>query len=158
MSVLPAPPCGQFEGPLHRYALRAYYEDTDATGRVYHGAYLRWFERARTDILELLGIDQRAAIETGQGFYVVADVTIRYRAPALLGDPVIIETTCEEARVASARMRQIAVQGGVNLCEAMVRVGFVGPDGKARAQPLEWRKAFAAIISNASDASDRERH
>lgn len=152
MSAPLAPPSGRFDGPLHSFAVRAYHEDTDATGRVYHGAYLRWFERARSDILDLLGIDQRAAIEAGEGFYVVSDVAIRYRAPALLGDAVVIETTCEEARAASARMRQIAMKGGQSLCEAMVRVGFVGPDGRARPQPRAWRDAFAAIVSDTKGA------
>ena len=66
MPALPAPPTGRLDGPLHLFAVRVYHEDTDATGRVYHGAYLRWFERARSDILELLGIDQRAASERGR--------------------------------------------------------------------------------------------
>jgi acyl-CoA thioester hydrolase len=148
MTARPVPPCGHFDGPLHRFALRAYHEDTDATGRVYHGAYLRWFERARSDILDLLGIDQRAAIEAGEGFYVVSDLSIRYRAPALLGDVIVFETTCEEARAASARMRQVAFKGGQGLCEALVRVGFVGADGKARPQPKGWREAFAEIVSD----------
>lgn len=144
----PVPPGGRFDGALHRLAVRVYHEDTDATGRAYHGAYLRWFERARSDILDLLGIDQRKAIEAGEGFYVVSDVSLRYRAPALLGDIVVIETTCELARAASSRMIQSAVQDGVTLCEANVRVGFVGPDGKPKAQPLAWRNAFASIISD----------
>ena len=148
MSASPAPPCGRFDGPLHRFAVRAYHEDTDATGRVYHGAYLRWFERARSDLLDLLGIDQRKAIEAGEGFYVVSDMAIHYRAPALLGDAVVIETSCDEAKAASARMKQCAVQGEATLCEANVRVGFVGPDGRPRAQPMAWRKAFAAIVSD----------
>jgi len=152
MTAHPVPPGGRFDGPLHRFAVRAYHEDTDATGRVYHGAYLRWFERARSDILDLLGIDQRAAIEAGEGFYVVSDVAIRYRAPALLGDVVVIETTCEEARAASARMLQIARKGDQSLCEATVRVGFVGPDGRARPQPKAWRDAFAAIVSDTKGA------
>jgi acyl-CoA thioester hydrolase len=151
MPVTPEPHCGQFDGPVHRFAVRAYHEDTDATGRVYHGAYLRWFERARSDILDLLGIDQRAAIEGGEGFYVVSDIAIRYRAPALLGDIVVIETICEDARAASARMAQTAVKAGERLCEAKVRFGFVGPDGRAKSQPLAWRNAFATIVS------DRER-
>jgi acyl-CoA thioester hydrolase len=147
MSAPPAPPCGNFDGPLHRFVVRAYAEDTDATGRVYHGAYLRWFERARTDILELLGIDQRGAIEAGEGYYVVSDVALRYFAPALLGDAVMIETICDEARAASARMSQVALLGETRLCEARIRVGFVGPDGRAKAQPLAWRKSFEAIVS-----------
>jgi len=148
MTAHPAPPGGRFDGPLHRLAVRAYHEDTDATGRVYHGAYLRLFERARSDMLELLGIDQRKAIEAGDGFYVVSDMAIRYRAPALLGDAVVIETTCEDAKAASARMIQVALRASTSLCEATVRVGFVGPDGKPRAQPIAWRKAFAAIVSD----------
>ena len=107
---------------------------------------------ARSDILDLLGIDQRAAIEAGEGFYVVSDVAIRYRAPALLGDVVVIEMTCEEARAASARMFQVAVKGGEKLCEAKVRVGFVDPDGKAKQQPKPWRDAFAAIVSHTKGA------
>ena len=148
MSAHPVPPGGCFDGPLHRFAVRAYHEDTDATGRVYHGTYLRWFERARSDMLDLLGIDQREAIEAGEGFYVVSEMAIRYLAPALLGDAVVIETTCEEARAASARMTQCAVQGEATLCEANVRVGFVGPDGRPRVQPGPWRRAFAAIVCN----------
>ncbi len=133
MTAHMVPPGGRFDGPLHCFAVRVYAEDTDATGRVYHGAYLRWFERARTDILDLLGIDQRAAIEAGEGYYVVSDVALRYFAPALLGDSVLIETTCDETRAASARMSQVALRGGTKLCEAKVRVGFVGLDGRAKA-------------------------
>ena len=145
MIASPAPPGGQFEGHRHRFAVRVYHEDTDASGVVYHGSYLRWFERARSDILALLGIDQRRAMESGQGFYVVSGMAIRYLAPARLGDAVTIETTCDEARSASARMTQTAFRDGNKLCEASVRVGFVGPSGKPERQPDAWRRAFAAI-------------
>lgn len=126
--------------------MRVYHEDTDASGVVYHGSYLRWFERARSDILMLIGIDQRAAMDSGEGFYVVSDMAIRYRAPGRLGDAVLIETICQEARAASARMTQIASRDGEILCEANVRVGFVGPGGKPERQPEAWRRTFAAIV------------
>ena len=61
------PTGGRFDGSLHRYAVRVYYEDTDLSGVVYHANYLRWFERARSDMLRSLGIDQRAAHEAGEG-------------------------------------------------------------------------------------------
>ena len=64
--VAPNPPGGVFDGTLHLYAVRVYYEDTDLSGIVYHANYLRWFERARSDVLRMLGIDQRAAIEAGE--------------------------------------------------------------------------------------------
>ncbi len=57
---------GRFDGPVHHFAVRVYYEDTDLSGIVYHANYLRWFERARSDMLRVLKIDQRTAIEAGR--------------------------------------------------------------------------------------------
>ena len=143
----PAPPGGRFDGPLHRFAVRAYYEDTDLSGVVYHANYLRWFERARSDMLLLLGIDQRAAIEAGEGAWAVADLAIRYRAPARLDDVVVIESTCEKLGAASVAMRQRGFRGDQLLAEASLRIGFVAPDGRPRRQPQGWREAFSAILS-----------
>ena len=152
MTSYPLPPGGQFEGPLHRYAVRAYFEDTDLSGVVYHANYLRWFERARSDMLRLLGIDQRAAQEAGEGAYAVSEITLRYRAPARLDDVVMIESRAEELGAASCRMHQRALRIASDQCEtllaeARLRVGFVGPDGRPRRQPAAWRAAFATIAS-----------
>ena len=91
----PEPPGGCFDGAVHRFAVRAYFEDTDLSGVVYHANYLRWFERARSDMLRLLGVDQRAAFEAGEGAYAVAELSIRYLAPAKLDDVVKIESETE---------------------------------------------------------------
>ncbi|MCZ8171822.1 MAG: YbgC/FadM family acyl-CoA thioesterase [Novosphingobium sp.] len=147
MTSLPAPPSGRIDGTLHRFAVRAYFEDTDLSGVVYHANYLRWFERARSDFVRLLGIDQRAVNEAGEGAFAVADLTIRYAAPARLDDAVLIETTCEELGAASCRMHQIARrEDGLLLAEARLRVGFVAPDGRPRRMPAAWRAAFATIM------------
>ncbi len=148
MTSFPAPPCGLIEGQVHHFAVRAYFEDTDLSGVVYHANYLRWFERARSDFVRLLGIDQRAVNEAGQGAFAVADLSIRYLAPARLDDGVLIETTCTQLRAASCRMRQKAIrEDGVLLTEATLRVGFVAPDGRPRRMPDAWRAAFAPIIT-----------
>jgi len=141
----PEPPGGRFDGSVHHYAVRAYFEDTDLSGMVYHANYLRWFERARSDMLRLLGIDQRAAHEAGEGAYAVSELTIRYHAPARLDDVVQIESTAEEFGAASCRMRQRALREETLLSEMRLRVGFVGPDGRPRRQPAAWRAAFATI-------------
>ena len=142
------PPGGCLDGPVHRFAVRAYFEDTDLTGVVYHANYLRWFERARSDLVRLIGIDQRAAQESGAGAYAVADLAIRYLAPARLDDAVLIETRAEEIGAASCRLLQKAFRNDTLLSEARVRVGFVGPDGRPRRQPAPWRAAFAALVSS----------
>jgi len=145
MTSLPQPPSGQFDGPVHRFAVRAYFEDTDLSGVVYHANYLRWFERARSDMVRLLGIDQRGAQEGGEGAYAVSDLAIRYLAPARLDDAVLVETVAEELGAASCRMLQRAFRDGTLLAEMRVRVAFVGPDGRPRRQPAAWRAAFAEI-------------
>ena len=142
----PPPPCGRFDGALHLFPVRVYYEDTDVSGLVYHANYLRWFERARSDLLCLLGIEQRAAIETGEGHYAVADLSIRYLAPARLDDAVTIATTAQELGAASVRLRQRALKGDDLLAEAAVRVGFIAPDGRPRRQPAAWRAAFEHLL------------
>lgn len=122
------------------------------SGVVYHANYLKWFERARSDMLRLLGIDQRRAAEAGEGAYAVTELSISYRSPARLDDAVQIESRAEDLRAASCRMHQLAFRDGTLLAEARLRVGFVGPDGRPRRQPEAWRQAFASIAPTESTA------
>ena len=148
----PVPPGGVIDGARHLYAVRVYYEDTDLSGITYHANYLRWFERARSDLLRLLGIDQRAAIEAGEGAYAVSEIALRYLAPARLDDDVIIETRCTEMGAASCRMHQRAYRDGHLLADARLRVGFVAPGGRPIRQPEEWRDAFAQFMEETPQA------
>ena len=148
----PLPPDGTLDGARHWYAVRVYYEDTDLSGVTYHANYLRWFERARSDLLRQLKVDQRAAIEAGEGAYALSEVSLRYLRPAKLDDDVLIETRCTELRAASCRMHQVARRGDDILCEAHLRVGFIAPDGKPRRQPQAWRDAFHDFTQSSEDA------
>ncbi len=147
---LPHPPDGLVHGDRHLYAVRVYYEDTDLSGITYHANYLRWFERARSDLLRQLDIDQRAAIEAGEGAYALSEVSLKYLRPARLDDDIVIETRCTELRAASCRMHQLAFRLAEGerelLAEAHLRVGFVSPEGRPRRQPEEWRAAFAQFV------------
>ncbi len=148
---LPNPPDGILDGDRHLYAVRAYYEDTDLSGIVYHANYLRWFERARSDLLRRLEIDQRAEIEAGGGAYAVSEINLRYLRPAKLDDDVIVETRCTELKAASCRMHQKAFRGEDLLAEAHLRVGFVSPNGRPIRQPQAWRDAFARFVDRTED-------
>lgn len=148
MTVLPKPASGMLDGSVHRYALRVYYEDTDAGGVVYHANYLRWFERARSDLLDLLGIDQAGAAASGEGLYIVVEATIRYFSPGRLGDTVLLETRAETVGRSTSTLLQSAWRGDTKLAEASVRVCFIGgPEGRPRRQPEAWRRAFAAFVA-----------
>lgn len=144
----PNPPGGVFDGSRHLYAVRVYYEDTDLSGITYHANYLRWFERARSDLLRMLDIDQRGAIEAGEGAYAVSEINLKYLRPAKLDDDVVIETSCTELGAASCRMHQRALRDGELLSEATLRVGFITPDGRPRRQPDQWRQAFTDFMED----------
>lgn len=147
----PQPASGSIAGGVHRYALRVFYEDTDAGGVVYHANYIRWFERARSDLLDLLGIDQASALRAGEGAYSVADLAIRYRAPARLGETIVLETRAARIGRASCELHQRALRDGVRLAEMDVRVGFVSPGGRPRRQPEAWLAAFARFTPSANE-------
>lgn len=136
------PVSGRLVGQRHLFALRVYYEDTDLSGIVYHANYLKYAERARSDLLRLLEINQRAAQEEGEGHYAVAEANIRFRIPAKLDDSLTVQTQCVELRAASVRLAQDIYRGEELLVEIAVRVGFVSPSGSPRRQPEPWRIAF----------------
>jgi acyl-CoA thioester hydrolase len=146
----PAPASGVIErqagGGVHRFPLRVYFEDTDFSGVAYHANYLRWMERARSDLLRVLGIDQRGAFEDGAGVYAVAELSIRYRMPARLEDDLLVETRCTALGGASVTMDQRVLRGSDLLADAKVRAGFLTPSGRPRRQPAEWLERFGRMM------------
>lgn len=144
-SAFDAPYRGGMLGPTHRFALSVYFEDTDSAGVVYYANYLKYMERARSDMLRHLGIDQRSSLEAGAGVYVVADVAIRYLRPARLGDDLLVVTGIEAIRAASIHIHQAVMRAGETLTEALLTAAFVGADGRPRRQPPEWIAIFRQL-------------
>ena len=142
----PAPVSGVVENGVHRFPVRVYFEDTDLSGIVYHANYLRFMERARSDLLRVVGIDQRGAFESGEGVYAVADVQLKYLRPAKLDDDLLVETCCLALGGASVSMGQRIFRGDELLVNAQVRAGFLTPGGRPRRQPAAWMAAFAALL------------
>lgn len=141
------PSSGRFAGREHRFPVRVYFEDTDLSGVVYHANYLRFMERARSDMLAVAGIDQRAAWEAGAGVYVVADLRIRFRRSAKLDDELIVVSTVRRLTAASATIHQRVMLGHEVLTDAEVLAAFVAPGGgKPRRQPREWLTIFEGLL------------
>ena len=139
---------GGFVGRTHRFALRVYFEDTDVAGIVYYANYLRFMERARSDMLRAVGIDQRAAIHRGEGVYAVADLQIRYRAPARLDDELVVESQVREVRAASCLIHQRVMRGEANLTDAVVTAAFLSPEGRPKRQPRAWVEKFERLLED----------
>jgi len=115
----------------HLLQVKIYYEDTDCGGVVYYANYLRYFERARTDLLESRGVSLKKLMEEGV-FFVVAEATLKYKAPGRYGDVLFVETSIDRVGPASILFghRVVREQGGEELVQGSVKIGCVGGDMK----------------------------
>ncbi len=136
---------GELKDGVHRLHARIYYADTDFSGFVYHGRYLEFFERGRTDFLRLQDVHHIELAEGALGeemVWVVRRMEIDYRAPARMDDLILIETRVAEIRGARVMMAQQISRDGKILCEARVEAVMITKQGHPRRIPDEWRQAF----------------
>ncbi|MEO5773772.1 MAG: YbgC/FadM family acyl-CoA thioesterase [Sphingomicrobium sp.] len=137
---------GGLVGNEHRFALTVYFEDTDTAQIVYYANYLKFLDRARTDMLEAVGISHAEVHRSGLGAYAVAAVDIRYLRSAYVGDHLLVLTRVERVRAASLLIHQRVMRGDELLAEARVTAAFITPDGRPQRQPREWIEKFRALI------------
>ena len=132
-------------GHVHHFALRVYFEDTDTAGIVYYANYLKYMERARSDMLRALGIDQRAALEAADGVYVVAQADIAFRRPAKLDDALRVLSEVLEVRAASCVIHQRVMREDELIAEARIMAAFLSTEGRPKRQPREWVEKFERL-------------
>ena len=136
---------GRFDGIEHRFPVRVYFEDTDLSGVVYHANYLRYMERARSDMLRIAGIDQRSEHEGGSGVYAVTDLQIRYRRPARLDDDLMVVSRVVDVRAASCAIHQSVMRGDEELTDATITVAWLTPQGRPQRQPKAWTDIYTRL-------------
>ncbi len=115
----------------HLFRTRVYYEDTDAAGIVYYANYLKFAERARTEILRAAGIAQREMAGTLGIAFAVRSVGVEYLAPARLDDLLVVETTTVALGGATADGLQVVRReaDGAELARLTVRLACLKLDG-----------------------------
>ncbi len=107
------------------WKVRVYWEDTDAGGIVFYANYLKFFERARTEWLRSLGVEQQQLKEATGGMFVVAETSIRYLRPARLDDELIVTASLKECGGATMTIKQQVLLKSAALCEGVIRIGWV---------------------------------
>ena len=109
------------------FPIRVYWEDTDAGGIVFYANYLKFFERARTEWLRSLGIEQSRLREETGGIFIVSETKVRYLSPARLDDELLATAQLQETGRASMTIAQQALQPttGRVLAEGIIRIGWV---------------------------------
>lgn len=125
----------------HRLTIRVYYEDTDLAGIVYYANYLKFIERARSEWVRALGIDQgRLRAETGVVF-AVRRIEADYLAPARFDDVLEVRTGLRELSGARIVLVQDIHRGEARLFASVVTLVALGADGRAVRIPAEFRRA-----------------
>ena len=147
---LDTPYRGGFIAAEHHFALTVYFEDTDAYGIVYYANYLKFMERARSDFIRAVGIDQAAELKQSGSAYAVVEVGIKYKRPARLGDDLQVVSTVEQVRASSVDIHQRVMRGQELLTDARVTAAFLDGQGRPRRQPNDWVEKFKAITAKAS--------
>jgi acyl-CoA thioester hydrolase len=121
-----------------RHATRVYWEDTDAGGIVYYANYLKYFERARTEWLRSLGVEQGALREQLGAMFIVSRTAMRYLRPARLDDLLEVTVAVRDAARVSLHLEQQALRGMELLAEGDIRIACVdAPTLKPRRIPDE---------------------
>ena len=132
MTLAPEPTAGAFDGRTHVLPVRVYYEDTDFTGLVYHGNYLRFFERGRSDFLRMVSVGHAELLDQADPIaFVITTMNLRFRAAAydaVKGPRLII--------------RQAITRGGQLLTEADVEAACIDLKGRPRRPPASLVEAL----------------
>jgi len=126
-----------------RIPVRVYYQDTDAGGVVFHAQYLAFMERARTELLDALGLDLAHLADARRVLYLVYDLKARYHAPARLNDRLSVSAEVVKMGRASLVFRHRVERGAELLVEAEVTLATVDRDRMRPARvPEELQQAF----------------
>ena len=130
---------------MHRFELRVRYADTDQMGWVYYANYLKFMERARSDMIRAVGVDQAGELRRSGSAYAVVEVGIRYRKPGRLGDDLQVISIVDQVRASSVHIQQRVMRGPELLTDAGLIAAFLDGEGRPKRQPKEWVEKFKAI-------------
>ncbi len=137
---------GRLETGGHRLGVRVYFEDTDFSGIVYHGSYVRWCERGRSDYLRLLGVTHRdlAAGDSAEpAAFVVRRLTLDFYRPARIDDVLEVVTRPMDVTKATITLEQTIWLAEQRLTRAEVLLALVSKAGRPLRLPIRIRERFA---------------
>lgn len=145
------PTAGRVEDGAHLLPVRVYYEDTDASGIVYHANYLRYFERGRTDFVRLAGVSHTELKAREEPLvFVVRKVAIEYLRPAKVDDALIVRSNLRRLEGPKMVVAQQVERGGEVLARGEVELVFVRGDGRPARPPKDISERLRAFFAAAA--------
>ena len=113
---------------IFEWNARVYFEDTDSGGVVYHANYLKFMERARTEWLRSLGLNQIKLKQEDKVMFVVRKIDIQYRMPSRFNDELLIQTECFKTTDYSIMLKQNILRDKQIITEGKVEIVCINSD------------------------------
>ena len=132
---------------MHHFTVRIYWEDTDAGGVVYYANYLKFAERARTEMLREYGIHQQQLRHESGLMFVVRRCEIDYHRSAMLDDTLTIRSRITHFGKASLTMAQEIWRGEEKLTSLTVSLACINETGRPAKIPAHWRELLPSTYS-----------
>ncbi len=126
------------------WPVRVYYEDTDAGGVVYYANYLKYFERARTEMLRAMGYEQDELIVNEGIIFVVRSVQVDYLSPARFNEQLQVSAKVSMAKKVSLTFEQVITRGEDVLCKGSIRIACL--DAQTLRPKIIFETLFKAIL------------
>ena len=147
---LPRPTSGAMDGNTHWFPLRIYYEETDAGQMVYHAAYLKFAERARTEMMRINGLSHTMLMEDGGLIFTVHSADVRYLRQARLDDELVVRTQIKGLGGASMDMEQRVYRNnngelGDAVAELDLRIAVVSQEGRPQRIPARLKDVLERL-------------
>ena len=143
----------QIKDSHHVFPVRVYYEDTDAGGIVYYANYLRFAERARSEMLRYLGIESSQMVGDWGIFFAVKKCLIDFIKPAKLDDLLLVKTQLIEVGGASIKARQKVTMDGLNLVYIDLNLACISLEGKPARIPISVRE----LLNNFKNLAEKNK-
>lgn len=141
------PSAGWLDGKTHVLPVRVYYEDTDFTGVVYHGAYVRFFERGRSDFLRVTGVAHARLLDQAEPMaFTVVRLEVDFRRPGRIDDALLVRSTIERAKGPRLFFDQRILRGEDLICAAKVEAACIDLSGRPKKPPAALVAALAPLL------------
>ena len=141
---------GIIESATHIFPVRVYFEDTDAAGVVYYANYLRYAERARTEMMRAIGVPHSGLMRGDGLVFVVHRCDVLYRRPAHLDDALEVHTGSMDLTGTGLWADQVVRRDGEDLVRMRIRLACVGPEGKPVKLPAILRRALEPFVADSA--------
>jgi len=141
------PNIGWFEGRVHHYPIRVFYEDTDFSGIVYYANYLRFFERARSSYFRLVGFEHAKLWDSDDPLaFAIRKIELDYKKPARVDDHLVVQTTYDRIKGARLWVSQACYRGDDLLVTAVSEAASITPEGRPKRAPKNMVEKLAPYL------------